>query len=412
MPEVNLKHNGDPDLRVALVHYWHVRRRGGERVLEVLGEMFPQADLFMLVYDPGSLSNAIKAHKITGSFLQKLPRAHRYHRALLPLYPLALEQLRLDEYDLVISQESGPAKGVITRADACHICYCHTPMRYLWDMYHEYLSMAPFGFVGRGFYSLACHYVRQWDYATAARVDHFVASSQNGANRIRKYYGRGSDVIYPPVQLDSFSVANEHDDFYLVVSPLVAYKRIDLAVEACNTLGRRLMVIGDGPEKSALMKIAGPTVTFLGFQTDGAVRAHYRRCRAFLFPGEEDIGLTPIEAQASGRPVIAYGRGGAVETVAGFYPGEDVNPEEATGVFFAEQSADALVDAVLAFETVETKLSAALIRAQVERFDVGHFKEKLGNFVAEKINDFSHLAERSGTRTTAELARKTSASLK
>jgi glycosyltransferase involved in cell wall biosynthesis len=412
MNDVNFKRGSDSSLRVALVHYWYVRRRGGERVLEVLGDMFPHADIFMLVYDEAGLTDSIKAHKVTGSFLQKLPHATRYHRALLPFYPLALEQLRLDEYDLVVSQESGPAKGVITRADTCHICYCHTPMRYLWDMYHEYLSMAPFGFVGKGFYSLACHYVRQWDYATAARVDHFVASSQNGARRIRKYYGRGSDVIYPPVDLDSFSVSDAHDDFYLVVSPLVAYKRVDLAVEACNALGRRLIVIGDGPQKSELLKMAGPTVTFLGFQTDEVVREHYGRCRAFLFPGEEDIGLTPIEAQASGRPVIAYGRGGALETVAGFYPGEDVNPEEATGVFFAEQSADALMEAILGFETVESKFSPTLIRAQAERFDVAHFREQLGNFIAEKVHEFRDFAERRTALTAPELARTASPGLK
>jgi len=376
MNDLNSKHNGNTDLRVALVHYWYVRRRGGERVLEVLADMFPQADIFTLVYDPAVLANSIKSRKITGSFLQKLPQSKRYYRALLPFYPVALEQLQLDDYDLVISQESGPAKGVITRAGTCHVCYCHTPMRYLWDMYHDYLSMAPFGWLGRGLYSLACHYVRQWDYATAARVDHFVASSQNAARRIRKYYRRGSDVIYPPVDLDSFLVSNAQEDFYLVVSPLVAYKRIDLAVEACNALKRRLIVIGDGPEKAALMKMGGPRVTFLGFQTDEAVRDHYRRCRAFLFPGEEDIGLTPIEAQASGRPVIAYGRGGAVETVGGFYPGEDMNPEETTGVFFAEQSADAREEEILVFEAVEVTFSQAFIRTQAERFDVGQFKEQ------------------------------------
>jgi glycosyltransferase involved in cell wall biosynthesis len=412
MNHANFKGNGHAGMRIALVHYWHIRRRGGERILELLGEMFPQADIFMLVYDPEGLADSIKAHKITGSFLQKLPGAHRYHRALLPLYPLALEQLRLDDYDLVISQESGPAKGVITRSDACHVCYCHTPMRYLWDMYHEYLSKAPFGFVGRGFYSLASHYVRQWDYATAARVDHFVASSQNGARRIRKYYRRGSEVIYPPVDLDSFSVSEGHDDFYLVVSPLVAYKRIDLAVKACNALRRRLIVIGDGPEKSALMKMGGPTVTFLGFQTDEVVRKHYRRCRAFLFPGEEDIGLTPIEAQACGRPVIAYGRGGAVETVGGFYPGKDVNPEKATGIFFAEQSEEALVEAISAFEAVEAKFSPGLIRAQAERFDVGHFKEQLGNFIAEKIHEMSDFSERRTNLTMPEFARTATPSLK
>jgi glycosyltransferase involved in cell wall biosynthesis len=412
MNDLNLKPNGHSGLRVALVHYWHIRRRGGERVLEVLGDMFPQADIFMLVYDPDALADSIKAHKIIGSFLQKLPRAHRYHRALLPLYPLALEQLRLDDYDLVISQESGPAKGVITRAGTCHVCYCHTPMRYLWDMYHHYLSTAPLGPLGRSFYSLACHYVRQWDYATAARVDHFVASSQNGARRIRKYYGRASDVIYPPVNLDSFSISDSHDDFYLVVSPLVPYKRIDLVVKACNALGRRLLVIGEGPEKSALLKMAGSTVTFLGFQSDEIVRDHYRLCRAFFFPGEEDIGLTPIEAQASGRPVIAYGCGGALETVAGFYPGEDVNPEESTGVFFAEQSADALMEAILAFEAVESKFSPALIRAQAKRFDVSHFKAQLGSFIGEKVHEFRDFTKRRTNLKTQELARAASSILK
>ena len=389
MNDLKFKGNGSAGLRVALVHYWYVRRRGGERVLEVLADMFPQADIFTLVYDPAALPDSIKSHKITASFLQKLPKAKHYHRALLPFYPLALEQLRLDDYDLVISQESGPAKGVITRAGTCHVCYCHTPMRYLWDMYHDYLSMAPLGPLGRGLYSLACHYVRLWDYATAGRVDHFVASSQNGAKRIRKYYGRGSDVIYPPVDLDSFSVSDSQDDFYLVVSPLVAYKRIDLAVEACNTLGRRLLVIGDGPQKSALLKMAGPTVTFLGFQPDEVVREHYCRCRAFLFPGEEDIGLTPIEAQASGRPVIAYGRGGALETVNGFFAGQHVLTESRTGVFFEEQSVESLAETILAFEAVEDRFFPRAIRNHALQFGEGHFKERFASFVDCKWKEFN-----------------------
>jgi glycosyltransferase involved in cell wall biosynthesis len=214
------------------------------------------------------------------------------------------------------------------------------------------------------------------------------------------------------VDVSSFSTSDSQDNFYLVVSPLVPYKRIDIAVEACNALRRRLVVIGDGPEKSALLKIAGPTVTFLGFQPDDVVREHYRRSRAFLFPGEEDIGLTPIEAQASGRPVIAYGRGGALETVAGFYPGEGANLEESTGVFFAEQSADALMEAILAFEAVESKFSPALIRGQAERFDVAHFKEQLGNFIAAKLHQFRDFAERRKNVATAELARTATASLR
>ena len=387
--DVNFKLNGNSGLRVALIHYWYVRRRGGERVLEVLADMYPQADIFTIVYDPAALPDSIKSHKIAGSFLQKLPKVKNYYRALLPFYPLALEQLRLDDYDLVISQESGPAKGVITRTGTCHVCYCHTPMRYLWDMYHDYSSTAPLGMLGRGFYSLACHYVRQWDYATAARVDHFAASSENGARRIRKYYGRGSDVIYPPVDVDSFSVSDTHDDFYLVVSPLVPYKRIDLAVEACNALGRRLLVIGDGPQKSTLLKMAGPTVTFLGFQSDEVVREHYRRCRAFLFPGEEDIGLAPIEAQASGRPVIAYGRGGALETVKGFYPAQPDLTESGSGVFFEEQSVESLKDAILAFEAVEERFSARTIRNHALQFDKEHFKKRFAGFVDDKWKEFN-----------------------
>ena len=387
--ELSFERNDNSGLRVALVHYWYVRRRGGERVLEVLANMYPQADIFTLLYDPAALPDSIKSHKIAASFLQKLPKVKQYYRMLLPFYPVALEQLHLDGYDLVISQESGPAKGVITRARTCHVCYCHTPMRYLWDMYHDYLSTAPFGPLGRGFYSLASHYVRLWDYASAARVDHFVASSQNGARRIRKYYGRGSDVIYPPVDLDSFSVSDAHDDFYLVVSPLVAYKRIDLAVETCNALGRRLLVIGDGPQKAALLKMAGPTVIFLGFQPDEVVREHYRRCRAFLFPGEEDIGLTPIEAQASGRPVIAYGRGGALETVNAFFPGQPVFTESRTGVFFEEQSVESLAETMLAFEAVEDGFSPIAIRNHALQFAEGHFRERFASFVDCKWKEFN-----------------------
>jgi glycosyltransferase involved in cell wall biosynthesis len=384
---------GNSGLRVALVHYWHIRRRGGERVLEVLADMFPQADIFMIVYDRAALSSSLRSHKIFTSFLQKLPKVTRYHRALLPLLPLALEQLNLDDYDLVISQEAGPAKGIITRTNTCHVCYCHSPMRYLWDKYHEYLSSAPFGPFGKLLYSLACHYVRHWDYASAARVDHFAASSQNCARRIRKYYGRNSDVIYPPVNVESFSISASQDDFYLVVSPLVRYKRIDLAIEACNSLRRRLVVIGDGEQKSALERIAGPTVTLLGFQTDEVIREYYARCRAFLFPGEEDIGLTPIEAQASGRPVIAYGRGGALETVVGFYPGQLVSSGTQTGIFFEHQSMESLREAILAFETFEDRFSPSIIRNQALRFDRKHFRERFGGFVASKWQEFRASAE-------------------
>jgi glycosyltransferase involved in cell wall biosynthesis len=375
-------------LRVAIVHYWFVNRRGGERVVEVLAEMFPQADLFTLFLHRSKLSPALQQRRITPSFMQKIPGVIRHYRKLLFLFPLALEQLNLTHYDLVLSSESGPAKGVLTGSETCHICYCHTPMRYLWEMYPDYRATAPLGKVGRAFFALSAHYVRQWDYSAAARVDYFACSSQNGAKRIRKYYRRECSVIYPPVDVSSFSLAKAHDDFYLVVSPLVSYKRVDLAIAVCNALKRRLIVIGRGEQLPNLKRMAGPTVTFLGFQPDDAVRDYYQRCRAFLFPGAEDIGLAPIEAQASGRPVIAYGRGGALETVAGSFAGESLQPESSTGVFFAEQSVDSLVGAIRAFEAVESRFCPEFIRAHVQPFDVSRFKAAMTAFVTAKVTEY------------------------
>lgn len=369
--------------RVALVHYWHLKRRGGERVFEVLADMFPRADIFMLLCDNASLSPKLAGRNITVSFLNRLPFAKKNHRLLLPLFPYALEQFDLSNYDLVISQESGPAKGVLTRADALHICYCHTPMRYLWDMYHHYCAEAPFGSFGRFFFALSSHSVRKWDALSSSRVDHFVASSRNSAGRIRKYYGRDSRVLYPPVDLQRFRPAQQPSaDFYLVVSPLVSYKRVDLAIRACNELRRPLVIIGAGEREAELRRIAGPTVKFLGFQADENVAEHLRNCRAFLFPGEEDIGLAPIEAQASGRPVIAYARGGALETVLGMYPGEKSPAAQRTGIFFHQQNCEALCEAILAFEALQGEFSSSFIHAHAQRFDEHHFRRDFAAFVA------------------------------
>ena len=375
-------------LRVAIVHYWFVRFRGGQRVLEVLADMFPQADLFTLVLDPKALPPSLRSRKFTTSFLQKIPGMTRHYKKFSALFPLALEQFKLDEYDLVISSESGPAKGVLTRPHTCHICYCHTPMRYVWDMYHQYRSNAPGGALGRALYSIVANYVRQWDYVASARVDYYVASSHNAASRIAKYYRREAEVIHPPVNISSFAMGTNAEDFYLVVSPLVAYKRVDLAISACNAMKRRLIVIGHGEAMQALRQKAGATITFLGYQPDDVVREHYRRCRAFIFPSEEDIGLTPIEAQACGRPVIAFGRGGALETVKGGLPASSFAPESSTGVFFAEQSAESLADAIRFFESNETRFSPAFIRGHAERFDVSRFKAEMGAFIDLKMLEY------------------------
>jgi glycosyltransferase involved in cell wall biosynthesis len=379
---------GVTDLRVALVHYWLVNRRGGERVVEALAELFPQADIFTLVMDRAALTPAIQAHKLTASFLQRLPGATRHYRKLLPLFPLALEQFRLDDYDLVVSSESGPAKGVITQAHTCHICYCHSPMRYLWDMFHQYKEGKSVGPLSRALFSLSAHYIRMWDLAAASRVDYFVANSENVASRIRKHYRRETKVIYPPVNTSAGRISDTLEGYYLVVSQLVDYKRVDLAVEACNRLRRPLRIIGDGEEYKRLRSLAGPTVQFLGYLPDEAVRDNYAHCRALLFPGEEDFGMVPVEAHSFGRPVVAYGRGGALEAVDGFFVGDRPRPEAATGVFFAQQSVESLMEAIQVFESVEARFAPVFIRAHAQRFDVSRFKREMFEFIENKLAIF------------------------
>jgi glycosyltransferase involved in cell wall biosynthesis len=377
-------------MRVALVHYWFVSRRGGERVIEALCELFPQADLFALVADPKTLSPELHQHKLTTSFLQKLPGSRKWHRHMLPLYPLAVEQFDLRGYDLVISSESGPAKGVLTAPETCHICYCLTPMRYVWNFYQEYKHGSGLGPVRKLIFGLTAHYVRLWDQASAARVDHFAAISHSVAARIRKYYRREAQVIYPPVDVTGAQVSANFEDYYLIVGQLVNYKRVDLAVEACNQLGRRLRIVGVGEEYQRLRRKAGSTVSFLGALSDEEVQKQYASCRALLFPGEEDFGIVPVEAQACGRPVIAFGKGGATETVVPL--DQDGVPERSTGMLFGEQRVDSLVDAILKFEVEEHRFSPPFIRAHAEQFDKRHFLKRMGDFVAEKLEEYRETA--------------------
>jgi glycosyltransferase involved in cell wall biosynthesis len=372
-------------LRIAIVHYWFVNRRGGERVVETIAEMFPYADLFSLVVDPEKLSPSLRTRSVKTSFVQNIPGSKRWHRHLLPLYPLALEQFDLSEYDLVLSSESGPAKGVLTNSRACHVCYCHSPMRYLWDFYHSYRNRRNMGALARPVFSLAAHYLRLWDAASAQRVDHFVANSSNVAARIRKHYRRDATVIHPPVNVGAGYVADQIDDYYLVVGQFVDYKRVDLAISACNRLGRRLRIVGEGEQYRRLRKLAGPSVVFCGPLSDAELREQYSHCRALLFPGEEDFGIVPVEAMSFGRPVIAFGRGGATETVAGCLPDRTALAAKSTGIFFNEQTKDSLAHAILAFEKVESDFSPFLIRQSVERFDEANFKDQFSHFLVEKL---------------------------
>jgi len=392
-PMASLRRSGEQGiaslqkLRVAIVHYWFVSRRGGERVVEAMAKMFPGADLYFAVVDPEKLPASLQGRSIKTSFLQRMPGSRRWHRHMLPLYPLALEQFDLREYDLVLSSESGPAKGVLTNARTCHVCYCHSPMRYLWDFYHGYRNGGGMGAVSRPLFSLACHYLRMWDAASAQRVDYFVANSRNVATRIRKHYRRGSAIIHPPVNVQAGYVASRLDDYYLCAGQLVEYKRVDLAIAACKKLGRRLHIVGEGEEYQRLRRLAGPTIEFCGALSDEDLHKQYAHCRALLFPAEEDFGIVPVEAMSFGRPVVAYDRGGARETVNGFYAESPAYAGNCSGVYFREQTAESLMEAMLALEGAENEFSPFLIKQSVERFDESLFRSGLANFLEDKLHE-------------------------
>lgn len=298
-------------MRTAIVHYWLLGMRGGEKVVEALCRMLPDADIFTLFYDPEAVSDVIRSRRVTASYLNPL---RRHYRNLLPLMPSALESFDLRGYDLVISSESGPAKGVLTQSRTRHVCYCHTPMRYLWELYPAYLNDWTTNSWKRALMRPLARNLRLWDFASAARVDQFVANSTNVQRRIWKTYRRESEVIHPPVAVDSFT-CEPAEDYCLIVSELVAYKQLDYAVRTFAKNGRRLRIVGDGPEFTALRRLAAPNVEFCGRVSQGDLRKLYARCHAFLLPGEEDFGIATVEALASGKPVVALARGGALETV-------------------------------------------------------------------------------------------------
>jgi glycosyltransferase involved in cell wall biosynthesis len=351
-----------PRARTAIVHYWLLGMRGGEKVLEALCRLLPDADIFTLFYDPERVSPLIRRRRVTASFLNPL---RRYYRSLLPLMPMALEHFDLREYDLVISSESGPAKGVIAGSGARHVCYCHTPMRYLWDLYPEYLNEWTRSRVKRALIAAMTPRLRRWDLATAARVNDFVANSENVRGRIRKTYGRESGVVHPPVAVDTFR-HDPADDYFLIVSELVPYKRVDTAVRAFSKSGRRLRIAGDGPEFRRLQKIAAANVEFCGRVSDEELRGLYARSRAFVMPGEEDFGITTVEAIASGKAVIALGRGGVREIV----------PEE--GAFFYDSpDEEALNAAILRFEAAESAIPSARLQIAAQRFSEVEFDRKM-----------------------------------
>lgn len=362
-------------MRVAIAHDWMSNVGGGGRVLSEIHRMFPEAPVYTSISDVATLPEEMRSWDIRPSFLQRIPFAKKRYQAFLPMMPLAFEQFDLREYDLVISSSSACAKGVITRPDAVHVCYCHTPCRYIWDLYHEYTE----GLRSRALIAPVAHWLRVWDRVSADRVDQFVANSLEVAGRIRKHYRRDSELVYPPVDVERIQPNGKPpEDFYLIVSRLVPYKRVDLAVQAATRTGRRLIVVGAGPERRRLEAMAGPSVEFVGHVSDAAVADLMARCRAFLFPGFEDFGIAPVEAQAAGRPVVAYARGGALETVVA----------GATGVFFEEQTVEALLAALEDLDG--SRFDPSACRRNAERFSPGRFRVRLGATIEEQFGAARH----------------------
>ncbi|MCC6485819.1 MAG: glycosyltransferase [Armatimonadetes bacterium] len=362
-------------MKVALVAERLNVMAGAEKHLLALADVFPDAPIYTALYTPHTMPEDFRRKDIRVSFAQRVPGAAKYHQRFLPVFMLAFEQFDLSEFDVVISINHACAKSVITRPKTLHVCICCSPMRYAWDMYHDYLRDSGKGRIFKSIAALTMAHARNWDVRTANGVDKFVAISRHVASRIRKYYRRDSVVIYPPVECDRFVISDKQDDYFLMVSRLAPYKKVDLAVEAFNRLGLPLLVIGEGEQQSRLKAIAGNNIRFLKGQTDQEVAEAYQRCRAFVFPGEEDFGITPVEAQAAGRPVIAFARGGATETVK----------DGVSGVFFQEQTVESLMDAVRRFEA--TEFDPVAVRANAMTFDRSVFMTSIARFVEDSYRD-------------------------
>lgn len=364
--------------RVAIAHEWLVTMRGAERVLEVFAELYPEAPLYTLVHKKGALSNALESREIRTSFLQHMPFGVSHYRHYLPLMPAAVEALDLTSFDVVLSQSFCVMKGLITRPDAKHVCYNDTPMRYVWEQQHEYFGEGRASPLVRGIATVATSYLRTWDEASARRVDHYIANSHNIASRIRKRYGAPSEVIYPPVDCARFPLADKpgSGDYYVMLTAFAPYKRVDLAIEAFTRMGKRLLIGGGGQEGKKLKRLLKPggPVELIGEVPGEKMASFLGNAKAFIFPGEEDFGIAPVEAQSCGVPVIAYGRGGALETVNGL----DDSPTQApTGLFFPEQTVDSLIEAVERFERRSSEFDPRRIHENALRFDRPHFKQAI-----------------------------------
>jgi len=372
-------------MKIAIVADWLTTYAGSERVLEQMIACFPEADVFAVVdFVPQAERGFLQGKRPRTTFIQKLPGARKYARHYLPLMPLAIEQLDLSAYDLILSSSHAVAKGVIVGPDQLHISYVHSPIRYAWDLQHQYLKESGLeSGIKSWLVRVLLHRIRLWDQRTQYGVDEFIANSGFIARRIHRVYGRSATVIYPPVDVDAFTLNTAKEDFYLAASRLVPYKRMDLIVKAFSQMpDKKLVLIGDGPDMDKIRAKAGANVTIMGYQPFGVLKEHMQRAKAFVFAAEEDFGIAPVEAQACGTPVIAFGKGGALETVRGLGM-VDTNP---TGIFFAEQTVASIAAAVAEFEQNLTAFDPATIRQHAEGFSVARFRETYRAFVQQSVD--------------------------
>lgn len=356
--------------RIVFVHDWLTGMRGGEKCLESLCKLYPGSEIYTLLHKKGSLSPTLEMLNPKTSWLGKLPGVSQYYRYLLPLMPSAIESIKIPDCDLVISLSHCVAKGIRPPANVPHLCYCFTPVRYAWHLRDEYFGAGQKQSLKKRLAAPVLNRIKNWDKNSSERVNHFVAISKTIMDRIKDCYGRDSSVVYPPVDTDFYSPSDtQREDFYLVVSAFAPYKRIDLAIEACKKLGKKLIIIGTGQDESRLKTLAGPNTAFLGWQSNATIRDHLQRCRALLFPGFEDFGIVPVEAQSCGAPVIALGKGGATETILGL--GIEKEP---TGLFFPESTTESLIDAITKFEKERSSISSVAARKFALTFNEKNFQ--------------------------------------
>ncbi|MBC5992112.1 glycosyltransferase family 4 protein [Pontibacter cellulosilyticus] len=365
-------------MKVAIVHEWFVEYAGSEKVVEQLLNIYPDADLFAVIeYLPEHHKKHIQNKKVKTTFIQKLPFVKSQYRNYIALMPLAIEQLDVSLYDLVISSSHAVAKGVITHSNQLHICYCHSPVRYAWDLYHQYLRESGLTKGIKGFIAkLILHYLRIWDLTTVNRVDFFIANSGYIAKRISKVYNREATIIYPPVNVNEFSLEEHKEDYYVTASRMVPYKKMDMIVEAFSLMpDKKLVVIGDGPDFNKIKSKVTSNIALLGFQEFSVLKSYMQKAKAFVFAAEEDFGITPVEAQACGTPVIAYGKGGASESII----------HGVTGLHFREQTKESLIGAISYFESGKVKFDPLIIRENAERFSEGEFRSKIKDYISAKL---------------------------